>query len=50
MRVDKVYYFTRGSKVGLRKIGTVIAKISKNIAPNKARRSPRFNKSNCNSR
>ena len=36
-RLDKVHYFTRGSKVGLRQIGPETAKISRNIHPNKAR-------------
>ena len=33
IRLDLVYYNTRGSKVGLRKIGTETAKISRNIDP-----------------
>ena len=31
IRLDKVYYFTSGSKVGLRKIGPEIAEISRNM-------------------
>ena len=41
IRLDKVYYNTRGSKVGLRKIGPEIAKISRNIDPSKAIGDPR---------
>ena len=33
IRLDIVYYNTRGSKVGLRKIGPETAKISRNIDP-----------------
>ena len=35
IRHDKVYYFTRGKKAGLRNIGRDTAKISRNIDPNK---------------
>ena len=50
IRLDKVYYFTRGCKVGLRKIGPETAKISRNIHPNKAWGSPSLSRTNCNSR
>ena len=40
IRLDKVHYFTRGSKICLRKIGPETVKISRNIHLNKARGSP----------
>ena len=46
IRLDKVHYFTRGSVVGLRKIGPETAKISRNLHPNKARGSPRLSRTN----
>ena len=49
IRRDIVYYFTRGSKVGLRKSGPETAKISRNVDPSKARGSPCFSRSYCNS-
>ena len=50
--LDKVHYFTRGSKVSLRKISPETAKISINIHPNKARGSLSLtcSRTNCNSR
>ena len=50
IRLDKVHYFTRGSKVSLRKIGPETAKILRNTHPNKAQGSPRLSRTNCNSR
>ena len=50
IRLDKVHYFTRGSKVSLRKIGPETAKISRSIHPNKARGSPILSRTNFNSR
>ena len=40
-RLDKVYYFTRGSKVSLRKIGSETAKISRNTSEYLKRGDPR---------
>ena len=49
IRLNKVHYFTRGSKVSLRNIGPETAKISRNIHPNKARVSPSLGRIKCNS-
>ena len=40
IRLDKVYYFTIGNKVGLRNIGPETAEISRNIDLSKKRGSP----------
>ena len=50
IRIDKVPYFTRGSKVSLRKIAPETAKISRNIDPNNAWVSPSRRRTNRNSR
>ena len=50
IRLDKVHYFTRGSKVSLRKTGPETAKISRNMHPNEAPGSPSLSRTNCNSR
>ena len=49
IRLDKVYYFTRGNKAGLRKIGPETAEISRNKAPSKLRGSSQINTSQWNS-
>ena len=50
IRLDKMRYLTRGSKVSSRKIGPETLKISRNIHPNKARGYPSLIRTNYNSR